>query len=297
VSARNETEKRSKGVAAIFDLDGTLMALPSLERRFFRILRERREIPLRNYSLWLREALRLAPRGIGAILQANKMYLRGVQIFEERGPGDEAPSHRHKSGHQAPGQASAPPRRNPRLPVPVFFEEAMERAGWHRSQGHTIVLLSGTLEPLAREAGRALEAALAERGIHCELHVCATRLEEAGREWTGKILGQAMLGGAKEQEARRIAAELKLDLAQSYAYGDSVSDRWLLGAVGQPVAVNPCKKLARLACMRGWAVLKWEKEGIETRRHRERREKMGNVEAVPLGRDVLNSQAKAGELG
>jgi phosphoserine phosphatase len=288
VSARSEV-KESVGVAAFFDLDGTLMALPSLERRFFRVLRSRSEIPLRNYFLWLREALRLALRGIGGILQANKMYLLGVQIFEERGRGDEARSLRHKSGHRAPGQTSAPPRRNPRWPVPVFFEEAMKRVVWHGKQGHTIVLLSGTLEPLAREAGRALEAALAERGIYCELYVCATRLEEVDGKWAGKILGEAMFGEAKERAARRIAAELKLDLRRCYAYGDSVSDRWLLGAVGLPVAVNPCRKLARLARMRGWTVLKWEKEGIETLRHRERREKIGDMEVVGLRPDVLKS--------
>ena len=35
-----EAEEKNSGVAAFFDLDGTLMALPSLERRFFGILRE-----------------------------------------------------------------------------------------------------------------------------------------------------------------------------------------------------------------------------------------------------------------
>lgn len=292
----SEVEGQSGGIAAFFDLDGTLLALPSLEQRFFRILLERREIPLWNYFLWLSQAARLAPRGIATILQANKMYLRGVQILEECGRGDEAPSFRHKGGHQGQGQASAPTRRNPRWPVPVFLKEALERAEWHARQGHAIVLLSGTLEPLARETRRALEAVLAERGIHCAVRVCATQLEEEDGRWTGKILGEAMFGEAKERAARRIAAELKLDLRRCYAYGDSASDRWLLDAVGRPVAVNPCEELARLARMCGWTVLKWEKEGIETQRHRERREKMGNVEVVTRGQDALNPQAKAGEL-
>jgi hypothetical protein len=61
--------------------------------------------------------------------------------------------------------------------------------------------------------------------------------------------------------------------------------------------VNPSRKLARLACMRDWTVLKWEKEGIVTRRHRERRENKRNVEAVTRGQEVLNSQANVGDLG
>ena len=104
-----KVKEKSGGVAAFFDLDGTLVALPSLEKRLFRMLRRRRAIAGRNYFLWLREAVRLVPRRIGRILQANKMYLRGVQILEERDRGDESLSHRHKGGHQAPGQASAPP--------------------------------------------------------------------------------------------------------------------------------------------------------------------------------------------
>jgi len=69
-----EVKEKSGRVAAFFDLDGTLTALPSLEKKFFRMLRYRRAIRAKNYFSWLREATRLMPRGISAILQANKMY-------------------------------------------------------------------------------------------------------------------------------------------------------------------------------------------------------------------------------
>ncbi len=157
----NEVKEKSGGVAAFFDLDGTLVALPSLERRFFRTLRYRREIRAKNYFSWLMEALRLMPCGISEILQCNKMYLRGLQIFDECDEGDGNVSSRQKDGHQAEGQASAPPRRNPRLSVPTFFAPAIETVAWHAKQGHEIVLISGTLEPLARGAARAMEAGLA----------------------------------------------------------------------------------------------------------------------------------------
>ncbi len=93
----------SKGVAAFFDLDGTLVALPSLERRFFLALRYRRAIPVGSYFLWPLEALRLMPSGITAMLQANKMYLRGVQILNGCGERDGDVSSWHKDGHQAEG--------------------------------------------------------------------------------------------------------------------------------------------------------------------------------------------------
>ncbi len=174
VNEVKEVKEKSGRVAAFFDLDGTLVALPSLERRLFRTLRYRREIRTKNYFSWLLESLRLMPRGINAILQGNKMYLRGVQTLDERGEGDGEVSPWHKDGHQAEGQASAPPRRNPRLPVPTFFAPAIETVAWHAKQGHEIVLISGTLEPLARGAARAMEAELAAWGSE------GTRGEAAG---------------------------------------------------------------------------------------------------------------------
>ena len=259
-------KEKEHGVAAFFDLDGTLVALPSLERRLFRILRYRKEIPPKNYFLWLKEAIRLMPRGMGEILRANKMYLRGVRILDERGKGDGGVSSWHKDGHQAKGQASAPPRCHPRLPVPRFFAEAIERVVWHARQGHEIVFLSGTLEPLAQSVARALEAELAAREITVTIRVLATRLEERGGKWTGRVLGEAMFGKAKARAAKQLAEEMCLDLEHCYAYGDSAKDEALLAATGSPTAVNPSPKLARIAKRRGLALLRWSKERGSTQR-------------------------------
>jgi len=264
VNEVNEVKDESGGVAAFFDLDGTLVSLPSLEQRFFRTLRYRREIRIKNYFFWMKEAIRLIPRGIRAILQANKMYLRAVQIIDERGEGDGEVSSWHKSGHQAEGQASALPskraRRNPRLPVPTFFARAIETVAWHVKKRHEIALLSGTLEPLARRAALALETELAARGITVTIRVIATRLEKKGGRWTGRISGEAMFGEAKARAAKQLAEELRLDLGRCYAYGDSLNDRWLMEVVGRPAAVNPSNGLASIARMRGWPILIWEEK-------------------------------------
>src|SRR5438552_16746031 len=171
-----EVDESARDIAAFLDLDGTLMPLPSLERRYFRILRYRKEIPIRNYFLWLREGMRLLTRGISAILQANKIYRRGVHILDKCGEGDRHVSSWHKGGHQAEGQALAPPRCNPRLPIPAFFAQAVERVAWHVKQGHEIVLVSGTLEPWAREAARATEAQLADSGTTGKIRVWPRRV-------------------------------------------------------------------------------------------------------------------------
>lgn len=260
--------KRCKGIAAFFDLDGTLMPLPSLERRFFRVLRYRRKIPAKNYFFWLKEAVRLMPRGISAVVHANKMYLKGVQSLDESDGSNRSDSSEHKSGHQAGGQASAlsslvPPRRArhiPRLPAPHFFAEGVERVAWHAGQDHAIVLVSGTLDPLASAAALVLVLRLAVRGITASIAVSATRLEAVRGMWTGRVLGEAMFGEAKARAVKKFAEEMQLDLSQCYAYADGENDQWLLAAVGNPAAVNPSRKLAGIAHARGWPILTWREE-------------------------------------
>jgi fatty acyl-CoA reductase len=249
---RDVTEKR-EGVAAFFDLDGTLMAFPSLEWRFFRMLRYRKLIGIWNYLLWLAEAARLAPLGINQVMHANKMYLRGVRADVGSGGTDITVCFRLE--HQVEEKI----KQQARMPVPPY-PEAIERLAWHAERGHLIVIVSGTLEPLAERTARGLEAELGERGLAAKIRVCATRLEESAGSWTGQIVGEAMFGEAKARAVRRIAAAENLDLLRCFAYGDSSSDRWMLEAVGKPAAVNPSNDLVRIARRNEWAVLRWGKE-------------------------------------
>ena len=227
----------SAQVAAFFDLDGTLLPRPSLERRFFRMLLYRREIPWKNYFFWLREALKLLARGIRAVRQADKMYLSGVKSFDE-------------------SCTRKPPKHNPRSPVPRFFEEGVERVACHAMLGHTIVIVSGTLEPLAMAAAHALEAEIAALGFSRKIRVYATQLEEGNGRWTGQILGEPMSGEAKARVVAAFAREMHLDLSRCWAYGDSAEDRSMLAAVGHPVAVNPESPLRRIARKKGWPILR-----------------------------------------
>jgi HAD superfamily hydrolase (TIGR01490 family) len=240
-------DQRGARVAAFFDLDGTLIGGPSLERRFFAQLRDRRAIPLRNYFLWLARTALLAPRGMQMMRHANKMYLSGVHTG-----GDGSWSDRGQPARPDPGQA--------RMGVPRFFRDAVEWTAWHAEQGHAIVLVSGTLAPLAQEMALALVVRLAVRGIAASVAVCATQLEQWEGRWTGRILGDAMFGEAKARAVVQLARCKGYDLAKCYAYGDSRSDRWMLESVGHAAAVNPSWRMERLARRRGWSVLNWREE-------------------------------------
>jgi HAD superfamily hydrolase (TIGR01490 family) len=244
-------------IAAFFDLDGTLIAPPSLELRFLAHLQSRRAIPVRNYFFWLVRTAWLAPRGLETMRHANKMYLRGVC------------SDRSESCEE--GQ--------PEMAVPRFFPEAVDRVAWHARQGHAIVLASGTLAPLAQEMALALVVRLAVRGISASVAVCATQPEENMGRWTGRVTGDAIFGEAKARAVREMAACKGFKLDGCYAYGDSVADRWMLEAVGHPTAVNPSWRMESLARRRGWAVLTWT-EGRNLPQRTQRTQRRREAEKV-----------------
>lgn len=228
--------------AAFFDLDGTLIEKPSLERRFARLLWHERKISLRNGFAWLAEAVRLAPNGLTFVLQGNKAYLRGIR----------------STGARAVSQASSAP----------FFPEAVECVAQHAAKGERIVLVSGTLEILAQEIAQRLRMELVKRNVFSEIHVCATRLEEKDGRWTGQILGQPMFDEAKAIAVWWYAKKLKLNLSECSAYGDSAQDKAMLASVGKPVAVNPDSSLRIVAERRGWKMVAWRKEILREIRHR-----------------------------
>lgn len=266
MNATGATLRGNKQIAAFFDIDGTLLAPPSLERHFFAGLLQRRSIPLRNYFLWLAESVRLMPRGFGVMRHANKMYLRGVSIHGSR-------EDRHgKTPRQYSGKVE--------MAVPRFFTAATDRIAWHAQRGHAIVLVSGALTPLAMEVGLALTMRLAVREVAAMIAVCATQLEESGGRWTGRIVGDAMFGEAKGRAARRVICENKLDAQDCYAYGNSLSDRSMLEAVGQPVAVNPSAGLARIARENRWPMLMWTEAKNPTRGSRRMQSEPSKTEEI-----------------
>jgi HAD superfamily phosphoserine phosphatase-like hydrolase len=224
--------KTGEPVAAFFDLDGTLIPEPSLEQRFFSKLRRSGAIPFSNHFRWGVEALRLLPKGLLAVQHHNKRYLAGVC-------GDLVFRHMESIS---------------------FFEEGIARVAWHARQGHEIVLVSGTLEPLARLAAMALECELEARDALVRPRVLATRLVEERGRWTGRLGGEVIYGPAKARIVENLAKEANLVLRHSHAYGNSLLDRQLLCAVGHGHAVNPGKDLADLANEKDWPIWHWHLE-------------------------------------
>ena len=119
----------------------------------------------------------------------------------------------------------------------------------HRDQGHSLVLISGSiryiLEPVALDLGFE--------------HLLCTDLEEnADGFLTGKPRGPLCLDTTKRHLATELAGRTGIDLKRSYAYGNHQADLPLLESVGYPHAVEPTGPLRKIAVKRKWPVLTYK---------------------------------------
>jgi HAD superfamily hydrolase (TIGR01490 family) len=212
-------------IGAFFDLDGTLLAPDSLEWRFVRYLVARDSITASHAAGWLGHLAKQIARDPRAAVFGNKWYLAGIpeSIVEEW------------EGTISRGT----------LPL---FDEGVDRVHWHLERRHRVVLVTGTLAPLARAVARHLP---------CGVEVRATELETMGGHFTGRLRGVHMRGKEKARAVSEEAAAFDIDLEESFAYGNAASDLEMLEAVGRATATNPSWWLRRLAFKRGWAVYRW----------------------------------------
>jgi phosphoserine phosphatase len=73
--------------------------------------------------------------------------------------------------------------------------------------------------------------------------------------------GPFVYAKGKVEAMRRFAEKHDIDLGESWAYSDSVSDLPMLRAVGHAVVVNPDGPLLEIARQEGWEVMRFEKLG------------------------------------
>jgi HAD superfamily hydrolase (TIGR01490 family) len=141
---------------------------------------------------------------------------------------------------------------------PIVYEEALDLIDNHRAAGHRVFIVSASpfeiVTPLAQYLG--VE------------HTISTRAEidDEGR-YTGGVEFYAY-GPYKAEAVRALAESDGIDLAESFAYSDSITDLPMLDAVGHPVVVNPDRDLRRIALERGWEIRAFTSTvALKTRSH------------------------------
>jgi HAD superfamily hydrolase (TIGR01490 family) len=126
--------------------------------------------------------------------------------------------------------------------TPVIYAEALELIEMHRRAGRKTVIISSSPIETVQAIGEHL-------GVD-DVIATRARIDDDGK-YSGELEFYAY-GSHKADAIREMAVREGIDLAHSYGYSDSITDLPMLELVGQPVAVNPDKELARVARDRDW---------------------------------------------
>lgn len=114
----------------------------------------------------------------------------------------------------------------------------------HLDAGHEVWIITASPLEIGELIGRRL-------GVTGALGTVA---EHKDGFYTGRLVGDMMHGAAKARAVAALAEERGIDLAASFAYGDSTHDAAILSSVGHPVAINPDRRLRRHSRTAGWPV-------------------------------------------
>ena len=115
----------------------------------------------------------------------------------------------------------------------------------HKDLGHAIVGITATSDfitaPIFREFGIT--------------EIIATNAEVKDGYYTGKVAGTPCYQQGKLVRLEQWLAGREVD--ESWAYSDSINDRFLLEYATHAIAVNPDDRLEQLAKEQGWQIQDW----------------------------------------
>ena len=215
--------------AAFFDLDGTIVSFSS-EKLFCWELYKEGLIPLSNLLLVLRAFLRYE-LGFVSNYDDLKRYIVSMVV----------------RGHSRTSICKRAELYFRTRQRPGLHREALAEIEAHRAAGRRIYILSSSLDCVVEPVRDYL-------GVDSCFAAC---LQVGKDEYTGAIVGEILYGPGKGVKVRQLASMHGLSLNDCYAYGDSIQDASMLEHVGHPRAVNPDRKLRRLASKKGWPILSW----------------------------------------
>ena len=127
---------------------------------------------------------------------------------------------------------------------PIVYEEALDLIDSHRAAGPS------TYSSCPRHRQRSLG-----RSANISASKTPSRHERRSTAMVATpVKSSSMRTAPTKPKHPRDAITEDLDLAESFAYSDSITDLPMLEAVGHPVVVNPDRELRRIAVERGWEI-------------------------------------------
>ncbi|MCD4711154.1 MAG: HAD-IB family hydrolase, partial [Bacteroidales bacterium] len=123
--------------------------------------------------------------------------------------------------------------------------EILETIQEHRAKNGAVVLLSSATIPICQPVTQYMEL---------DEMIC-THLESKNGVLTGHTSGKLVYGPEKKVRMLAFCRKKGYNPLKAWYYGDSHTDRYVMEAVGNPVAVSPDKRLLKIANRNNWPIL------------------------------------------
>ena len=123
--------------------------------------------------------------------------------------------------------------------------ESLQTIRDHRARNGAVILLSSATTPICHPVSKFMEL---------DDTIC-TQLESENGILTGHTRGRLVYGPEKKIRMLSFCSENNYDPLDAWYYGDSHTDRYVMEAVGHPVAVSPDRRLLRIAKRNKWSIL------------------------------------------
>jgi HAD superfamily hydrolase (TIGR01490 family) len=214
--------------ASYFDVDGTLVSTNLIPPTMYYLLNQR--TPL-HVARTMTKALFKAPAMIWAEMQDRRLFNEVLfSVFE---------------GMSEDRLVTLADDVFERVMKPALYNGARDLVKTSLDKGHDVILVTGALDVVCRHMVDYLGAT----------GYIANRLEIKDLVATGKLQRPVVAGPNKALLVRDHARANGHNLDDCFAYSDSYSDVPMLSIVGYPVAVNPDRRLSRLAKSYHWPVI------------------------------------------
>ncbi len=132
--------------------------------------------------------------------------------------------------------------------IPAIYPEAIREIRMHKENGAKTVILSSTPASIGHEMAKALDMD----------DIICSELEVINGVLTGRSIGPLCYGDEKAVRMKKYCELMNCTPEDSWFYGDSIADFPALLIAGNPVCINPDKKLLKKARKNGWKIYYWK---------------------------------------
>jgi len=132
--------------------------------------------------------------------------------------------------------------------LPSIHPEVFNELKIHKNNKALTVILSSSVVPMCQAVAEYLEMD----------DIICSEFEVKNGYLTGKPAGNLCYGNEKLVRLKEYCEKNNTAAADAWYYGDAIIDRPALSIVGNPVCINPDKKLRKIAREKNWRIYLWK---------------------------------------